>query len=249
LILRNFAVIEGCDGAGTTTQLDRLRRRFAAPEPAPADSGGGAGYGVKGGSGSTKQGVMAAAEPQSPYGLSLFATCEPTGGPAGRLIRRVLKGELFVRRETLARLFAADRREHLYGPGGIVERCTRGELAVSDRYTPSSLVYQGLECGKELPRALNGSFPHPELLVYLDVAPRTAMERIGGRKDREIYEKPDFQQKVRTAYLELLPLLEEEGVRVLFLDGEKPPEALAEEIWRAVREMPIVHNNGKLQKR
>ncbi|MDR1307563.1 MAG: dTMP kinase [Treponema sp.] len=244
MILRNFAVIEGCDGAGTTTQLDRLQRRFAAPEP---DSGGGAGSDADSGTkGGAEQGVMTAAEPQSPYGLPLFATCEPTGGPAGRLIRRVLKGKLFVRGETLARLFAVDRREHLYGPGGIVERCNRGELAVSDRYTPSSLVYQGLECGKELPLALNISFPHPELLVYLDIPPRTAMERISGRKDREIYEKPDFQQKVRASYLKLLPLLEKEGVRVLFLDGERPPETLAKEIWRAVREMPIIHNNGKL---
>jgi dTMP kinase len=236
LILRNFAVIEGCDGAGTTTQLDRLRRRFAGPEPG---SGGGVKYGAN-------DGVMTAAEPRSPYGLPLFATGEPTGGPAGRLIRRILRGEFFVRRETLARLFAADRREHLYGPGGILERCSRGELAVSDRYTPSSLAYQGLECGKELPRALNGSFPHPELLVYLDIAPGTAIERIGGRKDREIYETLDFQQKVRTAYLELIPPLEKEGVRVLFLDGQEPPDALAEEIWRAVQEMPILHNKGKL---
>jgi dTMP kinase len=207
MILRNFAVLEGCDGSGTTTQLGLLKKRFEAPQ-----AGGAPG---------------------------LFATCEPTEGPVGMLIRRILRGETAVTAETLARLFAADRTEHLYAPGGIVERCRRGELAVSDRYSPSSLVYQGIACGPSLPRRLNGSFPDPELLVYLDIDSGIAMERLEGRKDREIYERLDFQVRVREAYRKLLPLYERAGVRVLLLDGKEAPEKLAEEIWRAVREMPI----------
>ena len=208
VILKHFAVIEGCDGSGTTTQLELLQKRFEAP-----------------------------ASRLPPF----FPTCEPTQGPVGLLIRRILKGECTVSKETLARLFAADRGEHLYGESGIAERCERGELVVSDRYTPSSLVYQGLECGQELPEALNAAFPHPELLIYLDVDPHTAMKRIGRRTEKnEIYEKPDFQAKVREAYLELLPAYERAGVRLLRLDGTRPPEELAGEIWRAVQEMPII---------
>jgi len=173
-----------------------------------------------------------------------FLTCEPTQGPVGLLIRRILKGECKVSKETLARLFAADRGEHLYGnsgEAGIVERCQRGELAVSDRYTPSSLVYQGLECGIELAKALNAPFPHPELLVYLDVDPHTAMKRIGRREEKqEIYEHLDFQIQVRAAYLELLPFYEQQGVSLLRLDGTRPPEELSREIWGAVRKMPII---------
>jgi len=209
MILGNFAVIEGCDGSGTTTQLELLAKRFhSAPVP-----------------------------------VTLFTTCEPTQGPLGLLIRRILGGELRVQRETLARLFAADRNEHLYAPGGIVERCGRRELVVSDRYTPSSLVYQGLECGGELPDLLNASFPLPELLVYLDIDSETAMERISQRAgggEREIYEKLDFQAQVREAYLKLLPSYEQAGVRVVSVNGAKPPEEAAGEIWRAVQEMPIL---------
>jgi dTMP kinase len=156
MILENFAVLEGCDGSGTTTQLELLSRRFART-----------GW--------------------------FYATAEPTGGPVGELIRVLLKDEARVSEgnrdsaekriaggkrvapETLARLFAADRAEHLYGSGGIVERCSaRGELVVSDRYSLSSLVYQAIDCGEELPRILNESFPLPELLVYLDVESETA---------------------------------------------------------------------------
>jgi len=223
VILKHFTVIEGCDGSGTTTQLKLLERRMKAP-------------------GSPKIADFMAAEPEPVYNYSpFFPTCEPTQGPVGLLIRRILKGECTVSKETLAWLFAADRAEHLYGSGGIVERCERGELVVSDRYTPSSLVYQGLECGRELPEALNRAFPHPELLIYLDVDPQTAMERIGSRAEKqEIYEKADFQAKVRKAYLELLPAYEQAGVRLLRLDGTRPPEELAEEIWRAIQEMPIM---------
>jgi dTMP kinase len=217
MILDNFAVLEGCDGSGTSTQLKLLSRRFAGTP-----------------------GVF-------------YATAEPTRGPVGELIRRLLKeegrvpeeggvsGETRVTPETLARLFAADRAEHLYGSGGIVERCSvRGELVVSDRYSPSSLVYQAIDCGEELPRILNESFPLPELLVYLDVDSETAEKRIAGRPDREIFEHLEFQEKVRKGYLKLLPVWEKSGVRVLTLDGSRSPEEVAEGVWRAVAEMPIV---------
>ena len=216
MILDNFAVLEGCDGSGTTTQLELLSRRFA---------------GIPG---------------------LFYATAEPTGGPVGELIRRLLKeegrpkesgvsGEGRVSPETLARLFAADRAEHLYGSGGIVERCSvRGELVVSDRYSPSSLVYQAIDCGEELPRILNESFPLPELLVYIDIDGETAEKRIAGRPDREIFEHLEFQEKVRKGYLKLLPAWEKNGVRVLTVDGSRSPEEVAEGVWRAVAEMPIV---------
>ncbi|MDR2314064.1 MAG: dTMP kinase [Spirochaetaceae bacterium] len=205
MILRNFAVIEGCDGSGTTTQLTLLKTRFEKSETGPP----------------------------------LFTTCEPTRGPVGMLIRRILRGEVSVMKETLARLFAADRTDHLYAPGGIEERCRRGELVVSDRYSPSSLVYQGIECGPSLPRRLNDSFPDPELLIYLDIDSGAVTERLEGRKNLEIYEEPDFQARVRDGYRKLLPAYEKAGVRVLRLDGKAPREKLAGEIWRALGEMPI----------
>lgn len=208
-IIRNFAVFEGGDGSGTTTQMELLGRRFAGP------------------------------------GLPPFhATGEPSGGPVGVLIRKVLKGEITLMPETAARLFAADRNEHLYGPGGVVERCERGELVVSDRYTPSSLVYQGIACGEELPVSLNASFPLPELLIFFDLESGTALKRIASRPGRDIYEYLDFQIKVRARYKTLLPRYEEAGVRVERIDASLPPGEIAELVWREVGKMPIVKGEG-----
>lgn len=223
MILHNFAVIEGCDGSGTTTQIKLLKKKYEnLLNPAkPTD--------------------VFAAEAGAAYMESFFLTGEPTQGPVGILIRQILKGEISVEKDTLARLFAADRGEHLYGLEGIIARCKRGELVVSDRYTPSSLVYQGLECGIKLPKMLNAAFPHPELLVYIDLDSEMAMGRIEKREGKdEIYDRLEFQARVRSAYLKLLPWYKESGVNVICLDGAKKPSELADEVWSAVCEMPIM---------
>jgi dTMP kinase len=221
-ILRNFAVLEGTDGSGTSTQMELLKRRFrlpaapgAVPDRAP---GGGAGGGRP----------------------PLYPTAEPTNGELGRLIRRALRGELPLLPETLARLFAADRGEHLYGREGIVRRAEGGELVVCDRYIPSSLVYQGLECGEELPRLLNSPFPAPELILFFDLDPHIAAERIRERKERDIYEYLDFQIKVRDRYLSLLPGLRARGSAVVRLDASRNQAEVAEQLWAALKNMPIL---------
>jgi dTMP kinase len=178
----------------------------------------------------------------------LFTTAEPTRGPVGRLIRSALKGEIKLRGETLARLFAADRGEHLYGTGGILERTGRGDLVLSDRYVPSSLVYQGLVCGEELPRALNAAFPDPELILFFDLDPAIAAERIKNRPDREIYEYLDFQIRVRERYRALLPEFAGRGSRVETIDAAGSPEEVARKIWGAILKMPIMGEARGLQR-
>jgi dTMP kinase len=116
-ILSNFAVFEGGDGSGTTTQMSLLSRRFSAVSPV------------------------------------FFPTFEPTGGPVGKIIRAALGKEIALLPETLARLFAADRGEHLYAPEGILERAARGELVISDRYVLSSLVIRVLSAEMSFPRS------------------------------------------------------------------------------------------------
>jgi dTMP kinase len=169
----------------------------------------------------------------------LCATAEPTGGPIGALIREALGGKRPLLPETLARLFSADRQEHLFGPGGIVERCRRGELVVCDRYVPSSLAYQGAACGEDLPRLLNRDFPRPELLLYFDLDPDIAAKRLENRGEREIFEYRDFQVEVRRRYLELLPRYAGEGVRTVTIDASQGPQKVAEDLWGALTELPI----------
>ena len=206
-ILHNFAVFEGGDGSGTSTQLAILGQKLAVSYP---------------------------------RGPAFFPTAEPMQGPIGRIIRSALKNDPSLRPDTLARLFAADRGEHLYASGGIVERCKRGELVVCDRYVPSSLVYQGIECGETLPRGLNSPFPAPELLLFFDLDPQIALERLDSRPSLEIYERLDFQKKVRERYHALLDGYRDAGVRVEIIDASQSVEKVAEEVWRQVSKMPIL---------
>ena len=204
-IIPNFAVFEGGDGSGTTSQLSLLEGRFK--------------------------------QPGSPVFCPAF---EPTSGPVGKLIRRALKKEIAVQPETLAILFAADRNEHLYASDGVLQRCNRGELVVCDRYVLSSLVYQGIECGDEIPAALNASFPAPELLVFFDLDPEIALERLKNRPVLEMYEYSEFQAKVREKYLSLLAWYREAGVRVEIIDASQSPDEVSGQVWAALHKMPIM---------
>ena len=166
-----------------------------------------------------------------------WLTYEPSSLPSGRLVRRILKGELEARPETLARLFSADRHEHLYGKGGIVERLGQGELVVSDRYIFSSLSYQGVSCGPELPRLLNAAFPLPELLIFFDLPASLAMERVETRAEREIFETRTIQEKVRGAYNEALAEFSESGMRLLRIDASKSVDEVTSVINQAIGDL------------
>ena len=75
-------------------------------------------------------------------GNSVVFTQEPTSGSIGILIRSALQGSSVFAPETMTRLFAADRCEHLYGKEGIKAALTAGKAVFSDRYLFSSLAYQ-----------------------------------------------------------------------------------------------------------
>jgi len=168
-----------------------------------------------------------------------FPTFEPTEGQIGKLIRSALKKEVYFKPETLAMLFAADRNEHLYGKDGILAHINRGELAVTDRYVLSSLVYQGIECGDELPELLNARFPLPEITIFFDIKPETAIERMKNRESLELYEYREFQEKVRQKYKSALYKYGKSGVKVEVIDASKTAEEVADQVWSIISVMPI----------
>ena len=227
-ILKNFVVFEGSDGSGTTTQLNILDAFFHPNEI------------------TSKSIDFFAAEPKMPYNAVNFAkfppfykTFEPSDGIIGKIIRSGLKKEGVLNPKTIAYLFAADRNEHIFGPNGVAERCKHGELVVSDRYVPSSLVYQGITCGEELPAALNKDFPAPELLIFFDIDSEIAQKRIATRAEREIYENLEFQILVRERYKALIPRYKAAGVRVETIDASLPPMEIAFKVWALIENLPI----------
>ena len=198
--VKNFIVLEGIDGSGTTTQLRRLSTLLER------------------------------------RGLPVMATAEPTSRPEGALVRRILKGELEADPGTVAYLFAADRHQHLYGAGGIVASAAAGKIVLCDRYSLSSLAYQGMTCGPELPQRLNGEFPAPGLTLFFRLAPEIAMARVAARDQLEIYEKLHIQKLVSAAYDKVVAEAAEKGWNIVTIDAEKPLDEVGARVDAALEE-------------
>jgi len=174
---------------------------------------------------------------------SVWFTNEPTDGVVGRLIRQVLKGDYQLQEETMARLFATDRCEHLVSPDGIIQRCASGQTVFCDRYLFSSLAYQGKPEMRKQVLELNAEYPLPEYLFFFDINPDDAMKRVdlrGGQK--EIYEITDFQHQVSRRYRHILEEYSAQttGMNIVMIDAYLPVQTIAEKIWSIVGNLPNI---------
>lgn len=166
-------------------------------------------------------------------GMSYFCTREPTDGPVGSQIRLALTGRLRVDPTTLALMFAADRADHLHH--AVAPRLEKGVHVLTERQVLSSLAYQGAQLGdRAWVRAINREnlrFLPPDLTVFLDVPPHTALKRIdAGRHARELFERADTLAATRAAFLEAIDELRAEGHRFELLDATQPIDRLEEQI-------------------
>ncbi|MBE6351833.1 MAG: dTMP kinase [Treponema bryantii] len=170
------------------------------------------------------------------------ATAEPTKKETGLFLRKMLGGDFSVDSKTAAYLFAADRCEHIYGKDGVIDLLNQGKIVVSDRYFFSSLAYQSVSCGNELPRLLNSQFPLPEILFYFYIDPEISLKRVEDRNEKkEIYEKIDYQKKTAALYEEVIneyskPELKGE-MKIIKIDASKSIEEISQIIWQNVQGM------------
>jgi dTMP kinase len=166
-------------------------------------------------------------------GHDVVATREPGGTAAGAALREVALQRGVVP-EAEALVMAADRGQHVAEL--IRPALAAGRWVVSDRFTPSSLAYQGVGRGlgvdriAELSRWATGGC-EPDLVVVVDVADAVAAARRDGPTDRLEEAGAAFHARVRAAYRELAPA---RGWAVV--DGDAPVEVVAERIWAVVAE-------------
>jgi dTMP kinase len=194
------------------------------------------------GSGTTTQLHLAQRELES-RGIPHFCTGEPTRGPAGRVIRQILKRQIQARPDTVALLFAADRTEHLYKENeGIVSRLRRGELVICDRYLFSSLAYQTLACDPEFVFYLNRRFPLPQLVVFLNTPVTMSQERLTNRSAEgpELYDGREIQQDILSAYERGFRRFPGAKMHLHRLDGSQEPHLVFEKFWSVLSGLPIV---------
>jgi len=140
-------------------------------------------------------------------GYECVLTREPGGSDLGNIIREILlhyDGEVDALAELL--LYMADRAQHVKKV--ITPLLEQGKYVLCDRYTDSSVAYQGYARGLDIERiiSLNNIATdglEPDMTIVFDVETETAIKRVGDIKDRLEQEGVEFHKKLRYGYLEL----------------------------------------------
>ena len=176
-------------------------------------------------------------------GLAVVETVEPGGTEIGRQIRRILldpaNAALHSHAELL--LYFASRAQNVEQI--IRPAIARGYIVLCDRFTDSTLVYQG--CGRGLPKepilqldqlACQGLQPDLTLLIDIDVATsRARSERrnaqTGSAETRIDDESAAFHSRVREGYLGLARQWPE---RIRTVDGAAKIGEVAKLVWEEV---------------
>jgi dTMP kinase len=154
-------------------------------------------------------------------GHEALVSQEPGGSALGDKIRQILldrSNAISDRAELL--LFEAARAQHV--DETILPALRRGAIVICDRYTDSSLAYQGCArgIGKDTVKALNDfatSGLKPDLTILLDLPAAGGLAR-QNRIDRISSEKLEFHEAVRRGFLNLA---EAENDRFMVLDATK----------------------------
>ena len=191
------------------------------------------------GSGTTTQ-LHRIAELAVQNDLPLHATFEPTDSPIGKTIRLALKGDYPLTQESMARLFSADRCDHIDNSRhGILSYLERGYKVLSDRYLFSSLVYQSLDYSFDTVLSLN-QYPLPQVLFYIDTPPEVGIARRAGRDIEEIYEKSALQNQIYQAYARVINYFSDSPMETVRIDGTLPQERITEIVWSYIGDMPKI---------
>ncbi|MEZ0344734.1 MAG: dTMP kinase [Caldimicrobium sp.] len=150
---------------------------------------------------------------------------EPTEGQYGKLLREVLKAKN-TDQETLLELFLKDRAEHVEKL--ILPSLKAGKIVILDRYYLSTVAYQGVHF-KDLSYLLskNETFsPLPDIVIYLDLPIKLALERIKKRnKEVSLFEKEELLNRIAENYEEILPLFSHIRIK-----SDRPAEELSLEV-------------------
>jgi dTMP kinase len=194
------------------------------------------------GSGKTTQMRRLAARLRG-MGRTVLETAEPGGTPIGAKIRRILldsaNQELSPTAELL--LYFASRAQNV--DQWIVPALERGEIVLADRFTDSSLVYQG--CGRGLGAdnvmaldriACRGL--KPDLTLLVDIDAETSLARAHARNTAETSgetrmdeQSLDFHRRVWEAYHALAG---REPDRVKVVDGCASIDEIERAVWTIV---------------
>lgn len=191
---------------------------------------------LEGTEGAGKSTLVAAIREELGHGRELVLTREPGGTAAGDGIRSVLLNPaLRVDSLTEYLLYAASRAQHVAEV--IRPALERGALVICDRFTASSVAYQGAGRGvdQELIRQLNGLVTQdlkPDLTILLDLPVSEGLGRIAARGEKDRLEQADidFHERVAASYRE-----QARQPGWVTVDATMPAEKVREAVLQAIR--------------
>jgi dTMP kinase len=204
-----FIVFEGIDGCGKGTQIKILETHLSKDN------------------------------------IDVHLTSEPTKNPIGEMVRRdYLSGKVNFDPLVVNMLFAADRLDHVtnykYGMRNYIDA---GVNVICDRYYHSSIAYD-ISLDVDAKDIINHnrvaiSTFRPDLVLFIDIPPQMAMERILSRGDKlEKYENVKRLGAVRQAYLSILQMENDINKNIVIIDGDRSVEKVyidvCEEVFKVL---------------
>ena len=171
--------------------------------------------------------------------IPVVLTHEPGGTVLGDELRKALKKKRgsFISPQAELFLFVASRAQlvaELIRPA-----LEEDKVVICDRFTYSTLVYQGYGRGLEVSfvemvnNMATGNLK-PDLIILLDISPEQGLARKQSLKDRFELEDLSFHRRVREGYLRMAAA---EPDRWLVIDASLPKRKIAEIIWDRVSQL------------
>jgi dTMP kinase len=164
-------------------------------------------------------------------GHDVLRTGEPSDSPSGRRIRELARSGRAVPAAEELRCFVEDRRVHV---AEVVEPAlTAGRVVVCDRYTLSTVAYQGARGldWEVLLAESEAEFPLPDLVLLLEIEPEDGLARVEARGGRR---EGLFEERARlTRVAEIFRSLDRPYVERI--DAAGPPDVVARAVRARVR--------------
>ena len=172
-------------------------------------------------------------------GSEVLLLREPGGTELSEQVRNILLNKSYsqpLSREAELLLFAASRAQLIREV--IEPALKRAAIVILDRFTDSTIAYQGFGRGIKLNHiehinlAATGG-REPDITFFLDIPLEDAAARRKAiANDRIESEESEFHQKVMEGYWYLA---KQHPKRIRVIDGTESVEEIAEKIWRMVR--------------
>jgi len=168
--------------------------------------------------------------------VPVVLTHEPGGTVLGNELRKTLKRRRDSSISPQAELFllAASRAQLVTEV--IRPALKEGKVVLCDRFTHSTMVYQGYGRGLDftaiqMVNNMATRYLNPDLIILLDISPEQGLARKQSLKDRFELEDLSFHRRVREGYVKMAAA---EPDRWLVIDASLPKGKIAKIIWDRV---------------